>query len=267
MIALTVYATAPHQIACGQAVAQGIQRIGGRSVVTREGGTLKTQHVACWGWRRGKTYRESGHDVLVMERAYLGDRFKWVSLGWNGLNGFATFHTKDDGGARFREHFGHLMQPWRPVGSGDYVLLVGQVPGDMSLRGRDLAPWYRQVAERARDIYDMPVVFRPHPQAAKLGHRAPAVPRATLSTGSLAEDLARAAVCVTWNSNTAVESVLAGVPTVSMCKGSMAYDVTGHTIGDMLRVPREDWAARLAWCQWLPEEIASGAPFWNFQNA
>jgi hypothetical protein len=93
------------------------------------------------------------------------------------------------------------------------------------------------------------------------------VSRATLSTGTLAEDLARAAVCVTWNSNAGVEAVLAGVPTVSMCKGSMAYDVTGHVIGDMLRLPREDWAARLAWCQWLPEEIATGVPFWNFKNA
>lgn len=267
MIALTVYATAPHQLACGEAVANGIKRIGGRAAITRSGQPIATKHVACWGWRRGQTYRQSGHEVLLMERAYLGDRFKWISLGWNGLNGFATFPTQDDGGARFREHFGHLMQPWRPVGSGDYVLLVGQVPGDMSLRGRDLNPWYARVAEVAQDTYGLPVVFRPHPQAAKLGHRTPNVPRTTLSTRTLAEDLAGAAACLTWNSNTAVESVLAGVPTVSMCKGSMAYDVTGHVIGDMLRPDRDEWAARLAWCQWLPEEIAEGKPFWNLQNA
>jgi hypothetical protein len=261
MMDLTVYATASHQVRCAEAVVAGVTSVGGRGRVVHATSELTTLHVACWGWRVGKELKARGHKVLVMERAYLGDRFAWFSLGWGGLNGYASFDTQDDGGARFREHFAHLMQPWKT--GGKFVLLIGQVPGDMSLRGRDLKPWYATATQQALIHYGLPVVFRPHPQAIKLGHPTICPKGATLSTGSLAEDLARAAVCITFNSNTGVESVLAGVPTVTADDGSMARAVTGHVIGDMLRPDRDEWASRLAWCQWQLDEITSGKPFWN----
>lgn len=258
MIDLTIIATAPHQLRCADAVAAGIHAVGGTARVGSEQG-CKTKHVCTWGWRNGKRLRAAGHDVLVMERAYLGDRFAWYSLGWNGLNGRATFPEMPvDGGARFAEHFGDLMKPWRA--GGDYVLLVGQVPGDMSLQGRDLTPWYDEAAMQAQNAYEAPVHFRPHPAAVKRGivHR----PRYTQpSTGSLAEALAGAVACVTFNSNTGVESVLAGVPTVAVDPGSMAWDVAAHRIGDLARPAREAWAHRLAHRQWLLPEIAAGKPF------
>lgn len=247
---LTIVARVPHQVRCAEAVRAGVEAIGGRA---RIGAAPVTKQVACWGWRAGQQLRAAGHDVLVMERGYLGDRFEWYSLGWNGLNGRAEFRSPAVSG-RFAANF--TLQPWR---DGDHILIAGQVPGDMSLQGRNLLPWYRDVATQARQ-WGMRIVFRRHPEVAKRGFQA-APYGAHLSTGSLLEDLARAHLCITWNSNTAVDAVVAGVPAVTMDQGSMAWDVTGHAVMDRLLPDRDAWADRVASCQWKLDEIASGEPF------
>lgn len=189
-----------------------------------------------------------------MERGYLGDRFAWTSIAWNGLNGRGTFPGYPDDSTRFAENF--EMKPWKH--DGDYVLMMGQVPGDASLRGRDLMPWYVDTAMKAQNAYEMPVKFRQHPQAARRGHRQS--PKYTdPSIGDLSEALNGAAICVTFNSNSGVDAVLAGVPTVVADEGSMAWDVAAHRVGDIARPDRQAWANRLAWKQWTMQEIASGA--------
>lgn len=257
---VTIVARASHQRNCAEAVASGLRRHG-RTVHIQESTSCTTKTVACWGWRKGKVLRDAGHEVLVMERAYLGDRYQWYSLGWNGLNGRADFRgVRDDGGARFREHFGHLMQPWRET-PGKYVLLVGQVPGDASLQGRDLSSWYTVSAVTARAAYNMPVLFREHPEARKRGiNRNPAYTNPSKAE-TLAQALADAHVVITFNSNTAVESVLAGIPTVTADEGSMARSVTAHQTSMRVAPDRERWAAQLAWKQWTLTEIARGVPF------
>jgi hypothetical protein len=137
------------------------------------------------------------------------------------------------------------MQPWRSKPDG-YALICGQVAGDMSVKGVDLSVWYRAAEERYRTA-GFKTRFRPHPNE----KRGAGVP--------LSSDLAGASVAVTWNSNSAVEAVLHGVPTVTMDAGSMAYSVTGHEMGAPPPTPdRTAWARRLAWCQYTREELATG---------
>lgn len=244
----------PHQCEHQAAIIKGLAAHGIASKAT-SARYSETHHVACWGWRIGKEMRARGHDVLVMERGYLGDRFSWTSLGWNGLNGRATFpQAPQDNGARFAQHF--EMKPWK--GGGYYVLIMGQVPGDASLQGKDMLPWYSAAAAESARAYGLPVKFRPHPLAIKKGHRK--MPKGVeISTGSLEDALSGAAIVITYNSNSGVDSVLAGVPTLSFDCGSMAYDVTGHKIGEFIKPDRDQWASDLAWKQWQLSEIESGA--------
>lgn len=199
--------------------------------------------VACWGWRRGQKWRRLGFDVLVFERGYIGDRFAWTSLAWNGLNGRGNAPTIDDGGARFATHH-EPLRPWNP--HGQYVLICGQVPGDASLQGRDLNPWYQEQADKYAD-HDL--VFRPHPLGARRG-AIQELKGAITSNRSLTEDLEGASLVVTYNSNTGVDSLLAGKPVYCDNEGSMAWGVTPES--------REQWAHRLAWRQWTLDEISSG---------
>lgn len=218
-------------------------------------GKLHSKRVACWGWRIGKRMYAAGKDVLVMERAYLGDRFHWTSLGWNGLNGFATFpEYPDDGGARFEKNFGPL-KPWKQ--DGQNVLILGQVPNDASLRGMNMIPWYEKMARQANEKYGLPVKFRPHPDLIRK-RIVQNIRGAEKSEGTLQEALEEAAFCICWNSNSSVDAVINGVPTVVGDRGSMAYEVCGHSIDQVIRPDREEWAAKLAWKQWEPHEIASG---------
>lgn len=209
-----------------------------------------TKIVACWGWRLGKLLRQDKREVIVMERGYLGDRMKWTSLCWNGLNGRGAFPVHGDP-ARFERHF--TMQPWKTGGA--YVLILGQVPRDQSLQGRDLMPWYARAAREAHAAYGMPVLFRRHP----LDRTTVPPSYVDLCTGSLAEALEGAAVAITFNSNSAVDAVLAGVPSVVGDEGSMALEVSSEVIGVQHMPDRRRWAHALAWKQWTLDEIQSGA--------
>ena len=218
-----------------------------------------TKAVAVWGWRSGQRLRKQGHDVLVFERAYLGDRFSWTSIAWNGLNGRARFSLpKIITGERFEKNFDPL-KPWK-VG-GEYILIMGQVPGDMSLQGQDMTPFYEDAAVKLCNIHGLPVYFRPHPHG-KTNFK----PHIKAITGDLDRVLEKAALVVTYNSNSGVDAVVSGIPAIAMDKGSMAYEVTSHDLSGKLAKPdRTAWANRLAHCQYTPDEIASGY-FWERLN-
>ena len=213
----------------------------------------KADAIAIWGWRRGEVHRKNGHQVLVLERAYVDDRFRWISAGWNGLNGHARFVYVDDGGARWREHFAHLLKPWRAHDDG-HVLIMGQVPTDTAVRSVKFPEWLAKQAAEIRRITGEPPLFRPHPNFPRLR-----VPGTVLSTEPLDAALAGARQVVTFNSNSGVDSVLAGTPTVAVDPGSMAYAVATHDGREAPGRPdRAQWAHRIAWAQWLPSEMRSG---------
>lgn len=205
--------------------------------------------LVAWGTRIGHQYfnahRARGGKVCVLERAYLGDRFHWTSVSFGGgLNGKGEFVTPNDP-RRFHQHFGHLLQPWHERTEG-YVLVLGQIATDMSLAGAgDINEFYHS-ATFAFKAQGYSVLFRPHPGNSRT------------RTTPLASTLSGALFTVSYNSNSSVDSVLAGVPSITMDRGAMAWDVTGHDFTVPPRPERQAWAERLAWCQYQPSEMASG---------
>lgn len=241
----------PHQVKAAKELAAGFDRHGIKYKHIDRVRGASAPFVACWGWRNGMIHRQRGAEVLVMERAYLGDRYHWTSLGWNGLNGRAVFPACDDP-SRFDRHFSHLMEPWNP--NGEYALVLGQVPTDTSVMNVEYESWVKDTVIALKDRID--VRFRPHPVGSGASVRPPC-PR--FEGGDLLEQIRGARFTVTFNSNSGVESVMAGTPLVTVDQGSMAWDVASHSLDETLFTgDRKPWANRLAWCQWLPEEIESG---------
>jgi hypothetical protein len=266
-IGVVVAHHADHQIRTADALKTGIARHGDTAEIFHADAEFMARDdfdaVCVWGWRRGKAYRDLGYEVLVMERAYLDDRFAWTSLGWNGLNGRAQW-PDNQSPSRWEQHFTHLLKPWRtPIGQPRYALLLGQVPSDTACRGIQLEAWLSTVAQRLR-MMGRQVLFRPHPKAPIVS-----VPGASVFPGrSLADDLSASEFAVTFNSNSGVDAVLAGVPTVAHDKGSMAWDVSSHSVDERLVMPdRLAWAHRMSWRQWLPEEIAAGIAWPHVKGA
>lgn len=212
-----------------------------------------------WGHKRDALIRElrqRGIPYLVVERAYLGNRFEWFSLGWNGLNGDASFCNANSPSDRWDKHWQDVMQPWQPNPDG-YILTIGQVMGDASLGMLDVGQWYRATQKRYAKAGKV-VMHREHPDMVAGKKSDPIRPEATLITGPLIDALKGASQVVTYSSNVGVDAVMLGIPTISCSKTSMAWSVTDRLYEKPSMPDRTQWAHNLAYCQWLPHEIANG---------
>lgn len=245
----------PHQKQHAEAIIKGFTKIGVKCHVKHSHTSVHTKNVTTWGWRGGKELYEKGHNVLVMERGYVGDRFKHTSLGWNGLNGHANFPKyEDDDGARFKKH-GGVIKPWRD--GGDYILILGQVINDASLQGKDLSSWYRNKAEEASKFYSLPVYFRPHPESVRRGGYT-SIEGFKNINGTLQESLDGAKFTIAFNSNSCLDSILNGTPCYAGDMGTVAWDMCMYDIQDNYKPEREIFCHQIAWKQWTLEEIATG---------
>ncbi len=210
-------------------------------------------------WPRGEVFRrqrENNFDVVVLETGYInrGDgEAHHYAAGFNGLNGRADFRNKGMPPDRWRR-LGKL-KPWSALAYGD-ILLCAQVPWDASVDHTDHIGWL-QSAYAALSKHKGRVVFRPHPKA---GNVYPLFP-CRYSHEPFGEALKSCSVVVTFNSNCAVEAVIEGVPAISVDSGSMAWEVTGHSFGEVdtpKMADREQWAADLAYSQWTLDEMRRG---------
>lgn len=216
-----------------------------------------TKYAVCWGWNNGNKLRQKGHEVLVFECGYIGDRAYWSSIGWNGLNNRADFKLPERMRyRRFDGNFGHLLKPWKAEGEGDKIIIMGQLKNDMSLQGNDLTCFYEELGRKLKEKYDLPVLFRRHP---KFLHRnfQPNLPLAPAEP--LEKALESARLVLAYNSNATVESVIAGVPSITFDRGAMAWDMTSHSPDeDLVRPDREEWLTKVSHCQWSLPEIEAG---------
>lgn len=244
---------AEHQKSFGGAFAKGLERHGWTVAIAKE--PAHCDLLVMWSARRtDRIARQvsAAGEVCVLERGYVGDRFAWTSVSFGGgLNGRARFRGPFHDPSRWQRHFAGLMQPWRPAHDG-YALIMEQVPGDKAIAGVDMQAFYANARTAFAPL--MPVKIRQHPNAnPRKGAEYIAAAQA-----SLAADLSGAALVVTWNSNSAVDAVLAGVPAIAMDQGSMAWDVTGHELTMPPRPDRSAWAHAIAWKQWTMQEMISG---------
>jgi hypothetical protein len=193
--------------------------------------------------------------VIVLETGYIkrGDGLdNYYAAGFGGLNGRANFRNKGMPDDRFKA-LGVGLKPYR---NGDHVLLCAQVPWDASVDHVDYLPWLEHTAQTLVQLSRRPIVFRAHPMASL-----PAPDGCRSSSGSLVKDMENAHAVVSFNSNTGVDALLDGVPVFAFDEGSMVWGLCNRSL-DYINAPhkpeREQWANDLAYCQWLPSEMAEG---------
>jgi len=236
--------------------------------------------VCFWGMHGSepiiKQQQRTGKDFLVMERGYVGDRFHWTSLGYNGLNGHADFcNTNIESVDRWDKLFSqyHVRQYWKPIETNkpSTILLAAQILADASIK--HLRVSYQAVLTKLLKVLpqDANVVFRDHPlnksrnsgtMQLNLSDQDKKRVRISNSKDSLYDLLLKEIdVTVVMNSNTAVDSLLHGVPVITLAKGSMVEGFSGCDYSQVNDPPRPDlteWTKRIAYTQWSPEEIANG---------
>lgn len=209
-------------------------------------------------WPRGEIFRQqrqNNKDVIVLETGYVnrgdGENHHYAA-GFNGLNGRADFRNKgmpDDRAKRLAVE----LRPWR---NGSNVILCGQVPWDASVDHTNHFQWLQETAAELRKRSGRLVIFRPHP----LAKLAP-LPGIEYSTAPFRNDLVDAHCVVTFNSNSGVEALMAGVPVFAFDEGSMVWNVCNRSLDALanpVRPAREQWLADLAYAQWTIAELRNG---------
>jgi hypothetical protein len=227
-----------------------------------------------FSWGQSEVIRQAksnNRNIMVLEQGFFSPRDKWLSIGFNGHNGYAKFSSPaENSGKRFDEFFSDYFKPWQKKNTGT-VLVVGQLPWGVSLHGLNLNSWLHKVTNKLLSLR-YKVIYRPHPEYVAycaLNSLELYVPQgAVLSKNKLLEDFSISDFVVAYGSTAAVESILYGIPAVVMSEGSMAYPVASHSLENPIYTPdRTEWCNRLAWCQWNEAELRSGEAWEHAKQA
>lgn len=202
--------------------------------------------------------RHQGRSLIMVESAFVR-RGEYWAVGWGGTAGHADFNTDRPLPMDRVAQIGVPGKPWSHRNGP--VVVCGQLPRDVQVQDVDHPAWCRQTVETLHKAGHT-VWFRPHPKIDSPYDYG--VPTEFHNSDSLADVLRVARAVVTWNSTTAVESVIWGVPTVALDRGSMAWPVTGHALHDLDCRPvmaRKVWLAGLGYSQWTLDEMREGQPW------
>lgn len=223
----------------------------------------------------------SGRPFIVNETSLLGrqkvsDTFdeNWFRIGVNGfLADTGLFNNKNSPVDRWEKISAAInikLLPWSV--SGDYILLALQLPGDASLRGRDISEWALQACRKIRQKSDFPIVIR-KPQLDREFDKSKInacldLPNVTLQNGTrenLFETIDKSLFTYTYTSGLGIDSILRGKPVVVDNTGSFVYPIRTcleEALSYNFTIPdRTQLLSDLAYAQWSLDEIAQGFPW------
>lgn len=255
-------------------VGVGKRRAARQAIISRHRGPLLIVETPLFG-RKVPLITRRRLPFLRASSSETFDRFRVALNGCFWDNGiFCNEPTDALRWDRLRHELGLECRDYRKA--GDHILLVGQVPGDASLRGLDVVKWLESTVIDLSAWSDRRIVIRPHPLS---GHAALSNLARSLrsrgmtnweirSGGTLSDALRNAWATITYSSGAAIDSLLMGVPALSMCPASMAWSVSDHELGKIEQptlFDRRPWLDRLAHSQWATAEIADGTVWERFR--
>lgn len=189
--------------------------------------------------------RAANPNTIVLERGFI-KRDKYYAAGWGDVAGRADFCNEASPADRWKRLKTPLAKNW--VSGGEYILVLGQIPWDTSVQHIDYSRWLCDTIDVLRKTESL-IVLRNHPLLP-----VPFGPfeGVYMSGSSLTEDLASASDVITFNSTSAVDASLVGVPVFAADSKCMACG------GDQ---DRKQWAHDIAYTQWKLREMEKGLAF------
>jgi hypothetical protein len=207
-------------------------------------------------WPKGEILaRHSGRRLIMVESAFV-KRGEYWQIGWGGQAGHAYFCERTVPFDRW-ESFGIPLKPWRYRHDGP-IVICGQLPRDTQVQDVDFIGWVKYVFSYYQER-GLKVMFRPHPMD-KDPHQF-GIDAKYLDFRTLEKTLDDARCLVTFNSTSAVDGIIAGVPTIVADKGSIAHDIAQNDIDDVFRLEAPDrtvFCSMLGYSQWSLDEIKEG---------
>lgn len=217
-------------------------------------GGVKTSYENTWS-KAPIIKRHPGPRLIMIESAFI-DRKRYWQVGYGGSSGHADFRNKNSPGDRWKA-LGISCKPWRRQPNG-HIIVCGQVPWDTQVQDLNHQQWCRNTVDF---FTGRKVLFRPHPRMRTNVRAQYGIPQHLYAPNSFEECCVLAKCFVTWNSTSAVDALVQGVPVIVMDRGSIAWGLALHSLfeTDYLIYPdRTQWSHDLAYTQWTPEEMRSG---------
>lgn len=236
-----------HQVAAMKAMRKGLRAHGHDIFYGKIGANVAADIYVVWSI---KNLSQIPGPYIVLEAGYINantgnylkDRNRFISFSIDGIHGTAKDHPPAPSSDRW-EQLGIELSPWKERGEGN-TLLVAQHPMD-AVTGEPYQRWLT-LTKNLLSLDGVDYVLREHPLI-------------NPDQRSLQEDLAAASRVLTYCSTTAVESVIAGIPTLAHADSSIATAVCSRSLEENLwQGDRLPWCHQLAYRQWQLDEIADG---------
>ena len=183
------------------------------------------------------------------------------------------------------------IKPWK--NTGDYILILLQNPIDTSLNSliqkyKTYARWIDTVVAEIRNFTNEHILIRKHPGFVKTGRFdnlkfllekyknisfSQNYGGGNITNGgtNLYKDLSDAKLVVGYTSNSLVEAVCEGVPTVTLSEEGFSYPVSYKEINKNIfnskcNIDRTQWLYDCSYTQWKMAEINNGIPHRRLLN-
>lgn len=223
-----------------------------------------------------RVYRRSpivafARKALRVGRKWYSDKYGYYRVGVGGFlqddGDFNNAGSTPDRWKLLARTLGLRLKPYRR--EGRHVLIVGQNPGDASLRGTDILDWMYRTAVHARRVTERPIVVRPHPvttqpMLAEFTKRFQELAEIVLDyppTHPIRTTLKDCWAVLAFSSSATIDALIEGVPCVTFSPANFAWRVSDHSLERIERptlFDREQWLYDLANAQWSPEEMRTG---------
>ena len=206
--------------------------------------------------------RHKGRSLIVVESGFL-KRGEYYQVGWGGFANNADFCNQNVSSDRW-DAMGVTVKDWQKRDGP--VVVCGQLERDTQVQDTDHHQWCRDTFKALIKMGEE-VIFCPHPREDRPSVYG--IDKQYRAKERLPELLKIAKCVVTYNSTSCVDAILAGVPAITMDKGSIAWPISQHALIDVKQLAypdRSQWLAGLGYTQWTLDEMRAGLP-WRHLNA
>lgn len=222
-------------------------------------------------WQR---FKQNNKPVIVLEVGGLR-RNKSFKVAINGVNRKADFANQNVDDKRW-PLFKHELKPWQQ--RGQTIILLGQHHASEQWAGLpDMRTWFESQVQQIRKYTDRPIQIRPHPRNnvgfdvkkyKNVTLKNPVIDTSKIDDTDFKDTLKDAWAVVNHSSNPAMEAVINGIP-VFVSEASLCYEVGNRsleTINNPVMPDRTDWANKLSYTEWFPDEIQKGLPWTRIKS-
>lgn len=163
--------------------------------------------------------KHQGRRLLMVESGFVR-RGEYYQVGWGGFAGNADFNNHNSPIDRWLK-MEIDVKPWQYNPDG-HVIVIGQVPWDTQVQHTDHVKWCRDTIAELERMGER-VVFRPHPKLvhANKAHLYGIDDKYFDEWGKFPQAAQGAKCVVTYNSTSAVDSLIEGVPVIACDNGSI----------------------------------------------